>query len=533
MTPHKLIRASIPFALGITLTILFWLALIPKETATAIHPDVSPASIQRSTTSPPADLTWINLLKTLHATKDAPDLTLSLNLNLNTQHLAGHTPLGSSITISVTREGALIANALTTPVPDLPGFFYETYLEWIGYTYGLQPGDLIWLHQAGSVVTMTVPTLNSQASSPNDTLSGLGPANASLLAYLLPYADPTASYTQTTTTEADGTYQFDWGNSPGVAPADRGFVAYTPAPNQSVYSLFVAPLLRAQLNGQEISGYATPYASVYLTVRDTNGELLSSGTAYTYDDGHFSTIDYERFSEATIQPGYKIFADVEGQTFSMTAQALTIALDAQNSEITGETSPNSPVQVIRFDGPLDENPYSEFWILPPDEIHAGTANASGEFTFPVSLQPGNYGAVAVTGADDFITFVRFNMPFIRVFQREPYDYRLTFITGQVNQFNTPIEIAIQGPSGYLKDIFSVETQPNGFFVGGEVENNDLSISTGDVITVSTENGVETSMHVPTFTVETDAEADTVSGQAPPDSQLTISLSDYWYDDNGG
>jgi hypothetical protein len=103
----------------------------------------------------------------------------------------------------------------------------------------------------------------------------------------------------------------------------------------------------------------------------------------------------------------------------------------------------------------------------------------------------------------------------------PYGYYA--IWGQVDDFAAPITVAIQGPSGYLKDLHHLTAAGNGYFYDGPYYQDYLTLDSGDVITLTTPRSVQVALTLPVLTAQADPISDTVSGLAPPGARLTISV----------
>ena len=93
------------------------------------------------------------------------------------------------------------------------------------------------------------------------------------------------------------------------------------------------------------------------------------------------------------------------------------------------------------------------------------------------------------------------------------------LTGQISEAATPITIAIQGPSGYFKDVRSATAASDGYFY--DYGSSGLTLDSGDVITVSTAHGVQVALQLPVLTGEIDPVTDIVSGTAPPGARLKV------------
>ena len=116
------------------------------------------------------------------------------------------------------------------------------------------------------------------------------------------------------------------------------------------------------------------------------------------------------------------------------------------------------------------------------------------------------------------------MPYVYAILGKPPGYTFDWlrIWGQVSQPNTPITVEVQGPSGYLKDWYTLASGVNGYF---EDRPNDMGtnsiLENGDRITVTTSEGPEIVLPIPTLTVQADPDTNIVTGHAPPLSQVIV------------
>ncbi len=477
------------------------------------------------------DTRWLELIRSgapgpqLNRSAAAPP---TLNLHLTDNLIAGRASSPAPITIVVRRNNNVIVNTGATPYPEGANYFYavQFYPPYMALGGGgvhstLQPGDVISLTQAGASFTMIVPSLTARVDASADRVFGSAPASNVVTTYLYPFADSAEPYTQTVSVDASGQYQADYAGTLDVRPRDNGYVAYSEAPGRTTYVRCVAPFLRAQVGGSEISGLAAPLSSVVITATDVNGTPYAYWNAYTRPDGSFEP--YSSYWGIKLRPGDRITATSAGQTFSMTVLTLTAQIDLSNHQVWGDAPAGQAVEVLRFDGPLCCT-HNLFWNDLPVEHATVTATVSGQYTATLTVTRPNYGAAIATVADGNQTYARFAVPYLAARMGRLYwmPYQLA---GQVNDVSTPVTITIQGPSGYFKDVRSVTTAPDGYFA--DYADTGLTLDTADVITVMTAQGVQAALQLPNLTGQIDPVTDIVSGTAPPGAQLTLTI--YYYE----
>lgn len=517
-------------------TVLFLLALIwvlaPPERATAQGPETIPVDFGPT---PTPDSRWLSLIRSsypglLRLQAAAP----SVNVHLTDRFVAGRVGLASSVTISVTRAGARIAYATATPLPDEGGFFYVTYLTWAGAAYGsggpcgggaFQSGDTVWVAQAGMVTTMTIPALSGLADAPTDVISGSAPSNRPVILYLFPFAAPDVTYTRTVTATEAGTYQAAWAPEVDLRPGDSGYIVYAESPDRRAYVRFVTPLLRAQVAGTAISGMAAPCSEVGITLYDSEGSPRSGWWTWADTNGHFYLSEY--WEETTLlRPGDRVLAVADGQTFSTTVLAVTAHADLTNGKVWGEAPAEAPVSVMHFVGPLPSE-----WDNPWGQLPSGqtlvTATASGLYTASLPLARTDYGAACAFSQAGHQTCARFAVPYLWVRMGEyrtaggySHGYQAQ---GQIDAPSAPITIALQSARGYLKDVRRLTAAGNGYFRDTLDYGESLALDTGDVLTLTTPQGVRAALVLPLLTAEANPLSETVSGQALPGARLVVSI----------
>jgi len=534
MRPRILVHGALAFAAATCLLTLFWL-LLPLTGQASPMSEV-PTSVTPLKQSPPPtpDPRWLALIRApqphrLAAQQMTP---LSINVHLTDGFVAGRVAIAATVAVSVTRAGSQVAHATVAPVPIDDGFFYLAYPDWSGISYAagggggyygiFQAGDVVWVSQTGTVVSMTLPALSALATSDNDTVYGTAPISEPVTVYVFPFATPEVSYTRTVTADGAGNYQADFAPT-DLRPHDSGYAVYAAASDRRAYIRFVAPLLRVRVNGWEMSGFAAPRSTVLITVTDAQGTPWYWLTANTGTEGSFwiPSFGWTRL----LQPGDHVTATAGGQSFSMTVLTVTAHANLTSGQVWGEAPPAQSVEVMRFVGPLQSGYDSIQLDLPADQTTI-TATLTGHYTASLPLAPADYGAAVVTGPDGHQTYTRFNIPYLWIRMGEgdatwPYGYYA--IWGQVEDLAAPITVAIQGPSGYLKDLRHLTAARNGYFYDGPYYPDYLALDSGDVITITTPRSVQAALTLPLLTAQADPISDAVSGLAPPGARLIISV----------
>ncbi len=482
------------------------------------------------------DPRWLALIRETHTHR--PDTVQanapSINLNLTVNSVAGRVATGATVVISVTRGDRIVGYATTTPIlldgdyvyvahPDRTS--YTTLGGGGGYNYlAFWAGDIVWVMQSNSTVSMTVPTLTALADAMTNTVYGTAPVSQPITAYVFPFAAPDITYMRSITADEAGGYQAAFAPT-DLLPRDSGYVAYIEAAERRAYVRFVAPLLRAQVGGHELSGYAAPRSTVSIVAADAQGIPYNwpYGTD-AGDDGSFRIWNEGWNGPKPLRPNDRITATAAGQTFVMTVLSVTAHADLAKGQVQGLAPAGLTVDVLRFSGPVQSG-YDYIWSKPPGDQVSATATLAGQYTATLPLARPDYGAALVTAPDGNQTFARFNVPYMRVRMGEgdpytPWDY---WLQGQVDELAAPITVAIQGPSGYLKDVRHLTAYGNGFFDDYVQYADWLILDSRDVITLTSPRGVQVALTLPQLTAHADPISDTVYGLAPPNSRLTVTI----------
>jgi len=448
----RVLRASLASALAAVLLAFFWMLLPATGEANAKHiTNLLPAAPSPQTPDP----RWLALVQaqSLGASTVPQTTTLSININLTDGFVAGHVALPNQVTITVTRAGVQVAQAEVLPVPDSGGFFYLAHPGWDSWQSAtLLAGDVVWVAQANTTLSMTTPTLTGLAVPETDAVYGTAPISAPLTLYLFPFLEPDISYTRTITADAAGQYQALWIPDVDLLPRDTGYVLYAEDADRQAYARYAAPFLRAQVNGLVISGRAAPNNGVAITVADTEGTIVFSLSTYAFADGWFSTGGYYSGSEGgggmsgfSLQPGHHISVTAATQTFTMTVLTITARADLPNGQVWGESLAGQPVEVLTVSGPLESAYDDDLW----DETLAAqttvTATSNGNYTATLPLSRGGYGAAIVSSPEGHQTYARFAVPYLVARLGNANSSQLPYLAwGQADDPAAPITIAVRG-----------------------------------------------------------------------------------------
>jgi len=514
---------------------LIWLAFLPRQgQASSFAVILQPAGEQVPTQAPtPAatpDPRWMEIVRTQGSGGGASlDAALpTINLNLTDAYVAGRVPYPSTVELALKDQGELLTTWYATPVPEGGSFIYwvSLYLE----PQELQQGYELWVTQGAATISMTIPILTGLAYPQTDILSGTAPTNAELFAYLFPYADPEHVYTATATANGDGTYQLPWAPAVDLQPRDGGYLLYIQDAARQACIRYMAPSLGLQVGGFDLFGTAAPLSWVSVVVEDEAGVPFYNYSTSTDVDGLFSA----GFCSGSypgdgilFAPGQRVIATAAGQVFSMTVLTLSAHADPQAGQVVGQAPAGQPVEVMRFAGPLTEYGRCFWQELQPLSRQTVTATVDGMYTAGLPLEAGNYGFALITTADGYQQYARYAASYLHVTLGEPLDYLhdRERIWGQVEQPFVPVTVEVQGPSGYLKDWFVLTSYAHGYFTDRRLPWLELTLESGDRLTLTSPHTPLMSLLLPVLTAEAVTGTNIIAGQAPPFSQLVVTIDD--------
>ncbi len=461
--------------------------------------------------------------------------TSSINIDLLNGHVAGRVPLPTLVTLRLVRNGEVLVTVGEMPVPEPGSYYYyftpnrvwEVCDPYPPYCTIIRPleNDELWLEQSGAVFSMTVPHLTALASSEEDRVFGETLPGASLNIYFYPEDEPTQVYTATAVASTGGYSAILPVN---VQRKDSGFSQVEVAPGRYAYRALRAPLLAPHVGGIAIYGSAAPGEMVMIDVINPDAdELIAATENYVDSDGFFSAYVYLGSNQQVLTENLLLRAECAGQTFSMTIPHLTAFADIAAGKIGGETIPGAPLEILRFDGPI-QGYIPAPWVGNPTAHTSLSAEPDGEYSASMPLSPPDYGVVAATLSDEHQAFTHFVTPYLlanvgTTSSSTSLYLSRTYVLGQLPVYNQPITLAVEGPSGYLKDQLQSFTLQTGNFTLESPNYSGLVIDSGDLMTVTAPGLAPVSVPVPLFTAEGDYETNQIWGKAPPGSSLRVSI----------
>lgn len=458
---------------------------------------------------------------------------LTVNFNLDRVQVSGVTDHPDTIHITLMdSDGKLLAKDDVDPFPNAGGYLYAVILSPSDGSHRIPwqavIGDVLTIRQGAEEVTLEVPPLTALADQLQEIVYGQASPGGELT--IIRYHDSAASQ-QTTTADAIGGYELPF---PGLFPPDYGYVYHRLDERRQVGRRFNVPYLRIGTRSGEVTGMLAPNATFTITVKTAAGESQYQTTIFTSSEGAFHCPCYLWH----IEPGYTIL--VEGiQTIRLTVPLLIAWPDAVTGYVTGRAPPETTLSVTWHGAREDIGYYCyEGCWLPsldePDYTLTVTSSPTGtyeaDFSDLTTLMPGDYGAVTYTDPAGHQFHCHYGLPRIAVYPEQG-------VYGEFFAPNAPLTVTVTGNSGYLKDIIHVYSNYCGEFPWYKTwEDTTVQqaeggyrpwprLQPGDQIRIeSPEEAVE--LKVPTITLHAERETGLISGQAPPDTPLRITLFGY-------
>ncbi len=128
------------------------------------------------------DTRWLELIRSTPAQPRSPVALPTINLQLSDSLIAGRTASAALIAVNVKRGETVTAYGSATPYFDGQGYFYIVPLYYYypgagggGYTPLLVAGDVVWLTQGSTNISLTVPNLLALVNTQNDVVYGTAP----------------------------------------------------------------------------------------------------------------------------------------------------------------------------------------------------------------------------------------------------------------------------------------------------------------------------------------------------------------------
>ncbi len=450
-----------------------------------------------------------------------------LQARLGEYRLMGQVSGSQRVTVTVWGSSGVPRDVRSVHVYD--NGYFDDY-DW-GNGLRLLAGDQVTVTaQDGGEMGLTLPLLTADADLASSTVHGQAPPNSSLrvglsrAGYYLggggpPYY-PSYEYTLWVTSTASGVYTADFSSLTMFQPGYQGAVFYVNPEGHEVYLEFVVPIVRVQSGGNYVAGVLPAGSDATITLRDVSGQVKATVPAWSYYAGSFEVYLYRDWQPVIIEAGDTVEVVVGETRITVTVPTLTVQADRATDVLSGQSPPNAPLEVIWYGG--DEwDGESHTWIVSSTVAGTYILYLSGE----VDLERGDRVEVVHTDGNGNQVWVARHLPrleaalgdsLVSVFgpPYTPLTLTLLGVDGSPPYTTTTNVTTTLDESGnatpYLHDVSyaPVHLQPGQMLVA------DLA---GEVMIVT----------LPHLTAQADPQADTVSGEAPPEARLMVSVNCWW------
>ena len=410
----------------------------------------------------------------------------------------------TNATLSLTlKSGATVKGkgiARTDGVGYFSGHFFNQ-----GAPVGIEGGDTVQVSNGTVTTTIDIPTITGIIDPVTDivsgTISGVSlPVSVTIDIWPAPTEIVQANMVKTVSTDLSGNFSADFSDLVDIGADYVAKVTYTDANGNHVHTHLYVQAVNVYERFDRVFGYASPEASVGITVRDSGGSTKAIATTTAdFEDG-----SYDVSFDVDIEPDDTVEVTVDGTTRSVVVADLTATMDLAGDDVLGTAPPTSTVRIYVW------HLTDLGWRFYPKTV---TSDEAGNYTADYSgvLDIGRYDYVFVCHpdgeGDETIFFYWPPLACVNV----TYNNVWGFATPGAN-----VTATLKDSLGVVKDIQTVTAGPWGYYEPGFSED----VMTGDIVEVSG-GGVSATIPVQNLTADVDLAADTISGLAPASRPMIV------------
>ncbi|HUW15017.1 MAG TPA: hypothetical protein VM537_35190, partial [Anaerolineae bacterium] len=382
----------------------------------------------------------------------------------------------------------------------------DGYLEaWFDGSVDIVPGDKAEVETVTWTDVVTVTALSLDYDVDTDTVSGTGPPNTMMRIQVW------GSYGEMLVpSDGNGDFIADLSGQLDILGREQFRLGCENEDHNENYLWSYAPYLRVNQTYNYMEGQAIPNATVNLTV--TRGSTTFTGQTAADGNGWFYIDGWSNFSpQLDVQPDDFVEMGSDGVYRTLTVVAMSGTPDISADTIFGNVS-----------GAADGDPVRvEIWAEGADRVETST-DSSGDYDTDLGgwdLLAGHELAVwYITEDGDECGIV---VSYLRIVAELSEDW----IDGLTKPEAT-VNITVTG-SG-IKGTAETSSDGSGYYWADVYTHTTLvDIASGDTIDVAAD-GRQASLD-PVLTFQVDPDANTISGEAPPDTEVVIDLWGYgWF-----
>ncbi|HFD40852.1 MAG TPA: hypothetical protein ENJ31_13500 [Anaerolineae bacterium] len=444
------------------------------------------------------------------------------------------------------RGGTTVATASTFPGIGSGWWAVDLYDSY-GNPVDIQAGDTVEVTCNGKTTTVDIPTLTADADPDTDVVTGIGPADVVTTTWGAPHSlyvrvDQPSWTTLIITTTHSGAYSADFSTYGGIDPGSWGWLRYINSDGHYVYDDFQAPypqpVVYVRSDYWNSRYYAENYVSGYVpnfcgsgsvTLKDSGGTVKAQATN-VWACNSFGVYLYDAYGNpADIQGGGTVEATFGDRTTVVDVPEFDVTSDADMDTVSGSTNATVVTDTYGLTQTLAVWPTSYYdWDYGKYvTTTAGVFTATNPFygganpTNPpqtVDIYPGSEGHLRYVDADGNQVYARFQAPYqyakpvvyVRGYYWNSRYYAENYVSGYVPNFCGYGSVTLKDSGGAVKAQNTSVWACNSFGVYlDDAYGNPVNIKAGD--TVEAAFGDQTTVNVPAFDVDSDADNDRVTG----------------------
>ncbi|MBN1657226.1 MAG: hypothetical protein JXA93_02440, partial [Anaerolineae bacterium] len=429
---------------------------------------------------------------------------------LNENRVTGTVYTGTTSIDLTLRTSSGVVKSQTTTAPTSSGYFYGYFDELV------LGGDQVVVELPGQApVTIQAAPLAVASNKATDNVWGSGVPSSEL--YACAYGYGRYNLCEWVLTDAGGSFSVDFGLlSIDLFMGDETYLWYydadgfaTTLQDQYVQGVYVSPA------SHYVSGYASPGASVSVTLKDSAGGVKATNSATASGYGSF----YTYFSST---PGMAIGDRVEVQYGSEPIVSVDVVLatlagvDPGTDTVHGTAPPNGKVEVWVYDDYLSEE--AELTVT-SDGAGQYVANYAGVLDFT----PGSYTSAVYHDSLDNEVYAGalYAGPWAKVLLNDSSDMEGAAGPGE------RVEAMLRNAVGAIKSTAAAVAGSTGYFYlyFYDSAGNSIVVVPGDVVNVSFESGTNYTINTVGIDYLIDRNARTVTGVGPANSTVRL-IYDY-------
>lgn len=381
----------------------------------------------------------------------------------------------------------------------------------------IEPGDTLRLARYGlPAITVPVPELRADADPIADRLSGTAPAGTAVDITLHHGIEAAQTLTRTLAVGADGRFTLELAGVVDLAPGDFGVLRYQSPDGHRFDTAFAVLTLDITVGANDIRGRGTPGSTIEVVVVDAAGmekgrgkARVTGGTDWAipgpwgyWEFGAIRAGDTLRLTR-TARPG------TVPETASFTVPALSLTLNRGNQTVSGSGPANTELSVEAWppEGPAIRQPV--------------TTDAAGQFRADfagrAALDPGWRVAAVLAAA-----------PGVRVraivaVRRIDIGLHGNRVGGMLDP-GQAVTVTLRSASGAIEaQSLGAHGDDLGLLEATLWAVGDDGIMAGNRVEVELATGDPWEIVVPILTARTDAQTDTIAGEAPSGAAVRVAV----------